>query len=242
MEVMNNPRIGIRDGLPIGIGYLAISFAFGLAATASGLSIAEALLISMFNLTSAGQLAALPIIVGGGTLIELALTQLVINVRYSLMSISLSQRFGKTIKFIDRFLLAFTLPDEVFAVSISHERPLGKKYLFSALLLPYLGWTFGTLFGAITGNILPDILASALGVAMYAMFIAIVVPAARVSFPILLCVLTSIALSCLFRLVEPLKNVPSGFVIIIIAVFTGVLFAILFPQKDEEEKEGEAEL
>ena len=238
METMNNPKIGIRDGLPIGLGYFAISFAFGIAATAAGLSIGEAVLISAFNLTSAGQLAALPIIASGGALIELALTQLIINLRYSLMSISLSQRFDKKIRLLDRFPLAFTLTDEIFAVSISHGRPLGRKYLYSALLLPYLGWTGGTLLGAVAGNVLPDIVTKALGVSMYAMFIAIIVPAARKSLPVLLCVLCSVGLSCLFRYVPPLyDNVPSGFVIIIIAVAVSILFAALFPVKDEEQKE-----
>ena len=239
---MNSPRVGLTHGLPIGLGYLAISFAFGIAASSSGLSIAEAVFISMFNMTSAGQLAALPIFLGGGGLIELALTQLIINLRYSLMSISMSQRFDKGIRMLDRLYLAFTLTDEMFAVSISNERPLGKKYLLSLLILPYLGWTLGTLLGAIAGNILPSILVNALGVSMYAMFIAIVVPAARAKKPVLLCVLVSVMLSCLFKYIPVLNKIPAGFVIIIIAVACSAIFAALFPIKDEEKPDcGEVE-
>jgi len=242
METMNSPRVGLTHGLPIGLGYLAISFAFGIAASSSGLSIAEAVFISMFNMTSAGQLAALPIFLGGGGLIELALTQLIINLRYSLMSISMSQRFDKGIRMLDRLYLAFTLTDEMFAVSISNERPLGKKYLISLLILPYLGWTLGTLLGAIAGNILPSILVNALGVSMYAMFIAIVVPAARAKKPVLLCVLVSVMLSCLFKYIPVLNKIPAGFVIIIIAVACSAIFAALFPIKDEEKPDcGEVE-
>ena len=233
--VQNNPRMGFRDGMPIGLGYLAISFAFGITATSSGLSILEALLISMTNLTSAGQLAAVPIITSGVRYIELALTELIINLRYSLMSISISQRLDKKIRLHERFLLAFTLTDEIFAVSIGKQQPLGKKYMFSLLVLPYLGWSPGTLLGAIAGNILPEIIVSALGIAMYAMFIAIFVPAARDSRPVLFVVLIAVALSALFYYTPILNQLSAGFVIIICAIAASVIMAIIRPI-DEPDK------
>ncbi len=233
METMNNPRIALRDTIPIGLGYLAISFAFGIMSSGAGLSIWETVLISMTNLTSAGQLAAVPIIAGGGSLIELALTQLIINLRYSLMSISISQKFDSKIKLRDRFLIAFTLTDEIYAVGIGHEAPLGKKYLFTALISPYIGWTLGTLLGAVAGQILPSVIVSALGVAMYAMFVAIIIPAAKEEKPIALLILAAILLSCLFRYTPLLNLIPEGFVIIICAVSVSVIFALLFPIKDE---------
>jgi len=236
-NVQNNPRMGFRDGMPIGLGYLAISFAFGITATSSGLSILEALFISMTNLTSAGQLAAVPIITSGIRYFELALTELIINMRYSLMSISISQRLDKNIRLRERFLLAFTLTDEIYAVSIGKRQPLGKKYMFSLLVLPYLGWTLGTLLGAIAGNILPKIVVSALGIAMYAMFIAIFVPAARDSRPVLFAVLIAIALSMLFYYLPVLKQVSAGFVIIISAVAASVIMAIICPIDNEDEEE-----
>ena len=232
-NVQDNPRMGFRDGMPIGLGYLAISFAFGIAATSSGLSVFEALMISMTNLTSAGQLAAVPIITGGIRYFELALTELRINLRYSLMSISISQRLDKSIRLPERFLLAFTLTDEIFAVSFGKHQHLGKRYMFSLLALPYLGWSLGTLLGAIAGNVLPAVVVSALGVAMYAMFIAIVVPAAKDSRPVLLTVLIAAALSALFYYLPYLKEVPDGFVIIICAVSSSLLMAILKPIKTD---------
>lgn len=233
--VQNNTKIAFRDGLPIGIGYLAISFAFGLMATAYDLTILEAVLISAFNLTSAGQLASLPIIAGGGTLIELALTELLINLRYSLMSISLSQRFDKKIKTCDRFYLSFALTDEIFAVAIGRQETLGKKYLLSLILFPYIGWTLGTLLGAVAGNVLPDILVTALGISMYAMFIAIIVPAVKKEKSVALCVLISITFSSLFEFMPLLNKVPDGFVIIISALIASIALALIAPIKDEEE-------
>lgn len=238
MNENNSFAKGIKDGIPICLGYIAVSFAFGIFSVESGLSAFEALFISMTNVTSAGQLAAVPIIAGGGTLIELAVTQLVINLRYSLMSVSLSQKLGKNVRMVDRFLISFVNTDEVFAVSVSQKGNVGRNYLYGLILTPYLGWSAGTLVGAVAGNILPEIVTASLGVAIYGMFIAIVVPPAKKSKPVLLCVLLAIALSCAFRYIPFLAKVPQGFVIIICAVIASALFAVIAPV--ENAKEGEA--
>jgi len=238
MNEVNSFSKGIKDGIPICLGYIAVSFAFGIFSVESGLSALEALFISLTNVTSAGQLAAVPIIAGGGTLVELAVTQLVINLRYSLMSVSLSQKLGKSVRMIDRFLISFVNTDEVFAVSVSQKAAVGRKYLYGLILTPYLGWSAGTIAGAVAGNVLPEIITASLGVAIYGMFIAIVVPPAKKSRPVLLCVLTAIALSCAFRYIPFLSVVPQGFVIIICAVIASALFALAAPV--ESEKEGEA--
>ena len=230
----NNPKIGLRDGIPICLGYFSVSFAFGIFATGEGLSVLESVMISVFNLTSAGQLAGVPIIAHGGSFLELALTQLVINLRYALMSISLSQKLGESVKLRDRFIIAFSNTDEVFAVASGQHGAVGRKYMYGLIATPILGWTLGTLFGAVAGNILPTVVVSALGIAIYAMFIAIVVPVACFDKKTGLCALVSIALSCLFYFTPVLNAVPSGFVIIICAVLASVLFAVLFPIPDEE--------
>ena len=235
----NNFKMGLRDGMPICIGYLSVSFAFGIFAVGSGLSIWETLLISMLNLTSAGQLAGVPIIAGGGSFFELGLTQLVINLRYSLMSVSLSQRLGESVRVRDRFLISFANTDEVFAVASGREQMLGRKYFYGLIIPPYLGWTGGTLLGAVSGNILPVIIISALGIAIYAMFVAIVVPAMRANYKTALAVFLAIALSCLFYFTPVLNKIPSGFVIIICAVAVSALFAIIAPIPDD--KDGEVE-
>ena len=230
----NNPKIGLRDGIPICLGYFSVSFAFGIFATGEGLSVLESVMISVFNLTSAGQLAAVPIIADGGSFIELALTQLIINLRYALMSISLSQKLGASVSLGDRFVIAFSNTDEVFAVASGQQGTGGRKYMYGLIATPILGWTLGTLFGAVAGNILPTVVVSALGIAIYAMFIAIVVPVACFDKKTGLCALLSVALSCLFYFTPVLNTVPSGFVIIICAVLASVIFALLFPIPDEE--------
>ena len=234
MNENNNVKMGLRDGLPIGIGYFAISLAFGLYAVSLGLTWGESLFISMFNLTSAGQIAAAPIIASGGSFLELALTQLVINARYALMSVSLSQRLGRSVRLRDRFLIAFANTDEIFAVACGKESLLGRRYLFSLALYPYLGWTLGTLSGALLGSILPEFMTTALSVALYAMFIAILMPAAKASRPTALCILSAIVLSCAFRFIPFLSGVPSGMVIVIIAVLVSVVFALIAPVPDND--------
>ena len=228
--------MGLRDGLAIGLGYLSVSFAFGLLAVKSGLSIIETLLISMTNITSAGQLASVPIISGGGTFIELAVSQLFINLRYSLMSVSLSQRLGESVKLRHRFLIAFGNTDEIFAVSMSKGENLGKKYFYGIMICPYVGWSLGTLLGAAAGNLLPEIIISALGIAIYGMFVAIIIPEAKKRMATALCVLSSIALGCAFKYIPFLSAVPSGFVIILSAVPISLLFAVIAPVKEDTEK------
>ena len=231
--------MGLRDGIPIFLGYLSVSFAFGIFAVGAGLSIIEALLISMTNLTSAGQLAGVPIICSGGSFIELATSQLIINLRYSLMSVSLSQKLGTSVRLIDRFLISFGNTDEIFAVSASKRGTLGRKYFYGLILMPYIGWSGGTLLGAIAGNILPETVISALGIAIYGMFIAILVPEAKKRRATALSILAAAFLGCAFRYIPFLSGISAGFVIIICAVPISLVFALLAPIEADENTEGE---
>ena len=225
---------GIKDGLPICFGYVSVAFAFGIFTIGNGLTIAEAVIISMTNVTSAGQLSAVPIIAGGGTLLELAITQFVINLRYSLMSISISQKFDKSIRMRDRFLIAFVNTDEVFGVASAQPGKLKRPYMYGLILTPYLGWSIGTLAGALAGDVFPQSVTSALGVAIYGMFIAIVLIPSKKSKSTALCVLTSIALSCAFFFVPVLHKIPQGFTIIICAVAASIIFSIVAPIEVKE--------
>lgn len=238
----NSFKTGIKDGLPICFGYLAVSFSFGIFAIQSGLSILEATLMSLTNLTSAGQFAAVPIIAGGGLLMELALAQLVINLRYALMSLTLSQKLDRQVKLRDRFLIAFGNTDEIFAVSVSKSHPVSKWYMFGLILTPLLGWTSGTLIGALIGNVLPVEIVLSLQVAIYGMFIAIVVPPAKEDSAILLCVIIALVLSCGFYYIPFLSTISSGFKIIICAVVASVIMAIVKPLKtDNKEDENDSQ-
>jgi len=228
---------GIIDGLPICFGYMSVAFAFGIAAIGSGLSALEALLISMTNVTSAGQVAGIGIIAAGGSLIEMAVSQLGINLRYALMSVSLSQKFGKSISLFDRFIIAFVNTDEVFGVASGKQGQVERSYMYGLIIPPYLGWSAGTILGALAGNILPQSLTSALGIAVYGMFVAIVIPKAKNEHPVAICALVAIALSCSFKYIPFLAKVPSGFSVIICAVISSIVFAFIAPIKQDKEDE-----
>ena len=243
MNEINSFRKGLRDGIPICIGYISVSFAFGIFAVGLGLSVLEATLISLLNLTSAGQLAGAPIIAACGSAIELVVTQVVINMRYALMSVSLSQKLSDKVSIADRFLISYANTDEIFAVSTSQNGRVGRRYMFGLILTPIIGWTLGTLFGAIAGDILPSSVVSALGIAIYAMLIAIVLPAARYSPKTAVCVGATVILSCIFYYTPRLSDIPAGFTITIIAVSVSLVLAFVAPVEEfaeSEEEEGEA--
>ncbi len=233
----NDYTEGLLDGIPIGLGYLAVAFGFGIAAVGGGLPILGAVLTSLTNLTSAGQVAGLAIILSQGSLLEMALTQFVINIRYFLMSLSLSQRLSPRFPLHHRLLAAFGITDEVFGVASTRKVLLTPRYLYGLFALPILGWTLGTLLGAVAGNILPPALKDALGIAIYGMFVAVVVPPARESRGILLGVLLAIALSCLFAYLPLFSFLTSGFSIILSAGLAAAVIAYFFPRKQEEEGE-----
>lgn len=232
---------GLRDGLPIGLGYLSVSFGFGIAVVAAGLHPLIAVLISMINETSAGQVAGLSILVavlagGGSAYLEMALTQLVINVRYSLMAISLSQRLDKSFTTPWRMLLAFSITDEIFAVASTKRERVGIRYFSGLSTLPYVGWAIGTLLGALAGSILPPMVRNSLGLMLYGMFLAIILPPARRERGVLFAVCVSVGLSCILYYVPVFDFLSGGFSLIISSVIGAALAAWLFPvpKPDEE--------
>lgn len=233
--VVNSFRLGLKDGVPIGLGYLSVSFTFGMMAVAAGLPVWAAVLVSMLNVTSAGQFAGLPLLAASGSCIEMALTQFIINMRYALMSLSLSQKLHRSVNLLDRVLIAFCNTDEIFAVASSKKGEVGKRYLYGLILMPYFGWAFGTLIGAAASSLLPAIVQSALGIAIYGMFLAIIIPPAKHFRPVLKVVLFSVLLSCIFRFTPGLREISGGFVIIICAVSAAGLGAFCFPVHRERE-------
>ncbi len=227
-------RVGVKTGLPVGMGYFSVSFGFGAMAAAQGIKALDAALISMSNLTSAGQFAGLTLIVAAATLWEMVLTQLVINSRYALMSLALSQRMGERIGFLPRLLIAFFNTDEIFALAMAREEALTVPFMLGLGTLPFIGWTGGTLFGALAGSALPVNIRAALGVMLYGMFIAIVVPPAKKEKPVLITVILALVLSCLFTWLPQLKAVSAGISIVICTVGAAAICAWLFPIADEE--------
>lgn len=231
----NEYRTGLGRGLPVGMGYFSVSFGFGAMAVSQGLRVFDATLISLTNVTSAGQFAGLTVIVAAATLWEMILTQLIINSRYALMSLALSQRMGQRIGFLPRLVIAFFNTDEIFALAMARIEPLTVPFMLGLGTLPIAGWTLGTLCGALAGSILPASIQAALGVMLYGMFIAIVVPPAKKEKEILVTVLLAMALSTLFTLVPLLKQVSAGISIVICTVAAAAVCAVLFPIPDEKE-------
>ena len=224
---------GIRHGIPIALGYLSVSFAFGMKAVGDGLTVLQAVLISMTNLTSAGQIAALPLMISGASLAEMALTQLTINLRYALMSLSLGRKLDESMGTVQRMIFSFANTDEIFAVASSQPGKIGKHYLYGLMIAPWIGWSLGTLIGAAAGTLLPAFVRSALGIAIYGMFLAIILPPARQRRPVRFVVLTAVALSLCFRYIPGLNTVSSGFVIIICGVAAAALGAWRFPAEED---------
>lgn len=231
-------REGLKDGLAIGLGYLSVSFSFGILAVASGLSWWQAVLVSAANITSAGQVAGVGIMASAGGLIEMMVSQIVINLRYSLMAIALSQRTDKSMTTLKRILLAYGLTDEIFGVAVSKKHEVGSRYFFGLTVLPVIGWVSGTLLGAVLGGIFPDFLTNALAVGIYGMFISIVIPKAKRSRMIAICALLACGISSLFFYVPWLKeHVSSGFAVIIAAVVAALAGVFCFPHEEDTGKE-----
>lgn len=233
---------GFRDGIPIGLGYFSVSFGFGIMAASYGLMTLETLLISMLNLTSAGQAAGVKVLKGvletgaaaGGTFIEMALCQLVINLRYALMGVALTQRLDGRMTTGRRLFFGTFITDEIFAVSSCKPHLVGPRYFGGLAVVPYIGWAAGTFCGAVAGNLLAHSITNALGLALYAMFIAIILPPMKEEKGVLPCVLAAAGLSCLFTFAPVFGFLSEGFVIILSAVAAAVIMAAVMPVKEKE--------
>lgn len=235
-------REGFQDGVPIGLGYFSVSFGFGIMAASAGLFTLETLLISLTNLTSAGQAAGVRVLegvllagkVGAATVVEMLLCQLVINLRYALMGVALTQRLDENMTTGRRLFYGFFITDEIFAVSSAKPHAVGPRYFAGLATAPYIGWGLGTLLGAVAGNVLPLSVTNALGLALYAMFIAIILPPMRQEKGVLPCVLLAAGLSCLMTFVPVFSFLSGGFVIIISAVAAAVMMSIVHPVPEKE--------
>ncbi len=228
---------GIRHGLPVCFAYIAVSFTFGISAVKSNLPVWLVTIISGTNLTSAGQFAGINLIALGAGFFEIALALLVINSRYMLMSLSISQQLDRTVGTGKRLIMSFFITDEIFAIASTQKDKLNFRYFLGLATTPYFGWTIGTLLGACINSLLPASLQNAMGIALYCMFIAIIIPPAKKEKPIILCLALSIALSCILEFVPFLKNgISFGFRVIIASVLASGITALAFPIKEEKEE------
>ena len=229
-------KIGIIDGMPIALGYLAVSFSLGIQAKSAGISAFYATLMSLLNSTSAGEFAAIGIIAVGGSYTELALSQLVINLRYMLMSCALSQKLKSDTPVIQRLIMAGGITDEIFGISIAAGN-LSPFYTYGAMSVAIPFWALGTFLGVIFGNILPPIVVNALSVALYGMFIAIVIPPAKKEKPVAIAVIIAMAASYLCTRLPLIREISNGTKIIVLTVIISLIFAIIAPINDDKEEE-----
>ena len=235
-------RDGLKDGLPIALGYISVSFGFGILAAKGALSALTATLISLTNVTSAGQLAGLDIILAAGPLTELIVTELIINIRYALMSISLTQKLDDGFTTVPRLICAFCMTDEVFGVASAKKGIINKTYFYGLMTLPVIGWTLGTFLGATAGYILPESVKDAMGILLYAMFVAIFLPPATENSMIAVCVTIAAALSAVIAYVPAFSGISSGFSVVICAVVAALAASVwsAVRNKDAEEEEDRA--
>ena len=233
----SNFKHGLKRGFPIALGYIPVSFTFGLMAVSGGLPIWLTILISVTNLTSAGQFAGTNLIIAGAGFFEIALTTFVINIRYMLMSLSLSQKLEPRITLLQRLIFGFGVTDETFCVASMEQGKLSFAYMMGLITGPILGWSFGTAAGAFICSALPVSVGSAMGIALYGMFIAIIIPPAKHSKAIVIVIACSIAVVCFLRYLQVFEAVSSGFRTIIAAVVAAGIGAFIYPMKEEAEYE-----
>ena len=231
---------GFRDGIPIGIGYFAVSFSLGIAARGAGLTAIQGFFASLFTNASAGEYAVFSLIAANASYLEVALVSAVINIRYLLMSCALSQRLSSNTSLIKRMLLGLCITDEIFGISIARPGTLNPVYSYGALLLASPCWALGTALGIIAGNQLPARIVSALSVALFGMFLAIIIPPARHNKVIAGFVLLSFAASYAASVLPMLSAMSDGTRILLLTVVLSAAAAALFPIKPEEETEHDA--
>lgn len=220
---------GFQDGLPILLGYVSVAFAFGMLGTERGLPVWAPALISLTSFTGTGQFVGVRMLTSGVALLEITLTILIINIRYLLMSLSLSQRLDERMPIWQRLIVAFGNTDEIYAVSMQQKSCLNFRYMIGLILSAYSGWVFGTIIGSAASSILPKAIISALGIAIFAMFLAIIIPPAKKSRPILYVILVAVGMSCLFRYVPGLNQISSGWAVIICGVSASLFGALRYP-------------
>lgn len=233
MKKVNILKKGMIDGIPIALGYFAVSFSLGIQAKQAGMSAFYATVMSITNVTSAGEFAGISVIRESGTYLEIALCQLIINLRYMLMSCALSQKFDSSYSIVHRFFASYGITDEIFGISIGQGDKLSPVYMYGAIIVAVPAWSLGTCLGVVMGNVLPVFVVNALSVSLYGMFIAIFIPPAKKDIKVGVAVITAMIISYIFTLIPMIKEISSGMKVIILTVSISLFFAVFFPVEDK---------
>lgn len=228
---------GLKKGIPIALAYLAVSFAFGVMMKSGGLTPLTLTIMSLLNFSSAGELAGAKMILEVASYFEIFITVLFINLRYALMSISLSQKISSDIPRWKRLIMSFGITDENYALMISEEKEINLSYVLGLTTITLFSWVLGTLLGSLGANIFPGRVLFALNIALYAMLIAIITPDAKKNYKILIVILIAISLSCVFYYVPVIKEIGLGFKIIISSFIASIVGAFFFRIKSNKEED-----
>ena len=232
-NAIDNWQNGLRDGFPLGIAYFAVSFAFGIYAAKNNISIFDSFLISLTNLTSAGQFAGVDMIFKGVSYFEIAITEVVLNIRYLIMSCSLSQKYDSDLPLVHRSITAFAITDEIFGVVCCQKGKVSPFYTYGIMFMTIPTWCLGTVCGCFSGTLLSKSLISALGIMVYALYFAIIVPITKKDKTIRNVCIATIFTTCTLTFAPYFKNWSSGMRILLITVVISSIAAILKPVKDD---------
>ena len=228
---------GLRDGIPIALGYFAVAFSLGIVAKKAGLNPFQGFISSILNHASAGEYAEFTVIIANAPYIEMAFVILITNIRYLLMSCALSQRFAPDSSLLHRIFVGFGITDEIFGISIARAGSLNPYYNYGAMAIALPSWATGTALGIIAGNILPTSVVSALSVALYGMFVAIIVPAAKSNRIVAGTIITSFVVSFIVSKISLFDNMSDSMKISLLTILIAGAAALFFPVKDETEND-----
>lgn len=234
MRITMTYKDGFIKGLPICLGYLPVAFTFGFMAVTGGLPAWISILISMSNVTSSGQFAGTTLILANASYVEITITTLIINLRYMLMSLALSQKTSNSSSLINKLIYSFVITDETFAIASMEKEPITSAYMYGLITLPYIGWSAGTILGAFSTGIMPDSLKGAMGIALFAMFISLFIPPAKHSHNVAIVVALSIFITCILKYIPALSFISAGFRIIIATLISAGFGALFLPEEESD--------
>jgi len=235
MTTLNEYNEGLKAGMPVVFGYVPVGFAFGVTAAAGGIPPWIVVLISLTNFTSAGQLMGATLIVAGASVVEIAVTTLIINIRYIIMSMSFSQRITPNMPLPKKMISAMAITDEIFTIASLRKGEATFRYIFGLVTGPYIAWSFGTFLGAYITDLLPISIQGSMGIALYAMFAALIIPAGRESKAVRLVAGIAVLMATVFRILPALSGISAGYAIIVCTIVASAIGARVFPIRQEVE-------
>ena len=233
---------GLIDALPIFFGYLSVGFAFGIYALKSGFPIWSPILMSLTHLSGTGQFALVKVANTGSGIFEICIAVSVLNIRYILMALAISQRLSPSISIWQRLMIAMADTDEIIAVALKSRTLVTFSYMMGLFLSSYAGWNLGTLLSALGGTLLPQCVINALGIALYAMFIAIIIPDAKRHRPMLYCISIAAILNIILKFLPTDVRPNASWSILIAGIVAAVIISAIYPERASTSLEAQSDI